>query len=395
MKSNLLIALIETFDAKERKEAGFWLQSPYFNQRTDLRKLYKILLKVVFSKERRALDKPAIWGKLFGQGVPYDDQQLRLLFSYLLRVLEQYIQQKEWESKDEGHTYLLLAYRKRGLHKHFQRAFRKYTKKLEDQPLRHPEYHWQTYAFAQEQYQIQSAQSRTSAQNLQQLEDELTTATLSMKLRQACNTLAHQAVYKTTYHIALPEDFLALSQIAPFSESIAVKAYYLGYQMLCHPEQEEHFTAFKKAISQSIDQFPVPDARDLFLFAINYCIRKINEEKMTYLQEALDLYQRGITNGVLLYNGRMSHFTYHNAVGIALRLQEHDWTGALPGQIPAAAQRKTPRYGLSSQLCSPGLRPTTIWTCPATFTTSRLQRPHSFDGRQDTTIENILRIAGI
>ncbi len=326
LKNSLVVDLIRTFSVKEQKEATLWLQSPYFNQRTDLRELFKILVKVASAESKKGLDKPSIWRKLYGDNEPYEDQRLRLLFSYLLRILEQFIEQKEWQEQQEWSTYLLLAYRKRGLHKHFQRTYRRFMKEQHKQPLRHPEYHWRNYAFAQEQYQLQSAQSRTSAQNLQELEDELTTAMLSMKLRQACNTLAHQAVYKTNYQIALPEDFLALSQQPPFSDCIAVKVYYLGYQMLCHPEEEKHFSAFKQAIAQSIDQFPIPDLRDLFLFAINYCIRKINEEKMTYLREALDLYQRGITNGVLLYNGRMSHFTYHNAVGIALRLEEHEWT---------------------------------------------------------------------
>ncbi|GJM35987.1 MAG: hypothetical protein DHS20C18_49880 [Saprospiraceae bacterium] len=292
-----------------------------------MRRLYNILIKRTVNGLHE--DKEEIWRKLYGAKKAFNDQQLRLLYSYLLKVLEQYIQQKELENQaEQAPPYLLLAYRKRGLTKHFQRTHRKLSQNHEVLQWRHPEYHLQKYTYTLEQYQIQSAQSRTSAQNLQELEDELTIATLSMKLRQACNTLAHQTVYKMTYQIALPAEFLALSQQPPFAEHIAVRVYYLGYLMLCNPEEEAHFSAFKIAIADSIHCFPTPDARDLFLFAINYCIRKINEEKMAYLREALDIYQKGIEDGVLLYNGRLSHFTYHNAVGIALRLEEHEWTAS-------------------------------------------------------------------
>lgn len=323
MENTLTYQLIQSFSRQDIRLARQWLASPYHNQRADLPALFGCLALAV--QKGRPPERADIWQHLF-PGRPYDDQQLRLLLSYLFRSLERFLAIREFESGPflEGRL-LLQAYRRRQLPRHFAHAFRQEQKQLTRQPLRHPDYHLAHYGLELEHYQMESAEGRTRELNLQELEGQLTLAFLAMKLRQGCFALAHQAVFNTQYQLALKEEVLELAGRAPYAETPAVAVYYHGYRALRHPEQEELFPPFREKLMAALEVFPQEELRDLFLLGINLCIRRINRNRSAFLREALELYRRGIEAGILVEDGRLSRFTYNNVIGIALRLQELDW----------------------------------------------------------------------
>ena len=323
MENTLAYELIQTFSRQDIRQARQWLASPYHNQRADLPVLFDCLAEA--GQKNQPLEREAIWESLF-PGQPYDDQQLRLLLSYLFKSLEQFLASREFELDPFLEKRLLLqAYRRRKLPRHFTHAFRQEQKQLARQPLRHPEYHLAHYSLELEHYQMESAEGRTRELNLQELEEQLTYAFLAMKLRQGCFALAHQAVFNTHYHLALEEELLELASRPPYTEAPAVAVYYHGYLALRHPEEEELFTPFREKLMEALAVFPQEELRDLFLLGINLCIRKINRNRSAFLREALELYRRGIEAGILVEDGRLSRFTYNNVIGIALRLQELNW----------------------------------------------------------------------
>lgn len=323
MENTLTYQLIQSFSRQDLRLARQWLASPLHNQRTDLAVLFDFLAEAV--RKGQLPEKKAIWQRLF-PGQPCDDQQLRLLSSYLFKSLEQFLAIRELESAPLLAGRLLLqAYRRRQLPRHFTHAFRQEQKQLARQPLRHPDYHLAHYALELEHYQMESAEGRTRELNLQELEAQLTLAFVSMKLRQGCFALAHQAVFNTQYQLALEEEVLELAGRAPYAETPAVAVYYHGYRALRHPEREELFPPFREKLMAVMDAFPQEELRDLFLLGINLCIRKINRNRSAFLREALELYRRGIEAGILVEDGRLSRFTYNNVIGIALRLQELGW----------------------------------------------------------------------
>ncbi len=77
MQQTYLYELVQSFSKRERREARKWLASPYHNQRGDLQQLFDLLVR-----EAPAPPKRRAWQILF-PSQPYDDQQFRLLLSYL------------------------------------------------------------------------------------------------------------------------------------------------------------------------------------------------------------------------------------------------------------------------------------------------------------------------
>ncbi|HFA49331.1 MAG TPA: hypothetical protein ENJ95_09975 [Bacteroidetes bacterium] len=326
MKNTLVWQIVGSLTVSEMREVKLMLESPFFNKREDLRKLFDCLQKAKRTG-KGVLSKEAVFRETQPEGA-FDDQQLRLLLSYLFKIMEQYLVLKEMRDNSLGsHHLLLAAYRKRGLGAHFQKVLNRGGKQLERQPFRHAELFLEKYKIEHERYLFLSGSGRTKELNLQEVEDNLTAAMLGMKLRQACFLRSHEAVFNAHYDIALMGEILAEAARPKFRECPAVSLYLACYRALFQQQEGRYFKDFKKRLFENVGRFPKAEMRDLYLLAINFCIKKVNESDADYYREALDLYKSGLQTGLLIEGGRLSRFTYNNIVKIALLLRE-EWTWA-------------------------------------------------------------------
>jgi hypothetical protein len=90
-------------------------------------------------------------------------------------------------------------------------------------------------------------------------------------------------------------------------------------------EGAAHFSSLKALLQEKAALFSVAETHDLFLMAINFCIRKINQQEEPYFREILDLYKTGLRHGALLEDGVLSRWTYNNITSAGLRLHEFEW----------------------------------------------------------------------
>lgn len=323
MQNTFLAQLIKSFSQTEIKEVYSYLESPFFNQRKDLQVLFRYLAECLHDLNIEP-SREQVFNKVFPQEC-FDDQKLRLHSSYLMRQLERYLLVKECLHTPLQTNHLLLrAYRKKDLQKHMRKTFRKQQQQIEQQAFRNAEYHQAAFWQEQELYQMESQAGRSRAHNLQVLENHLHYSFLSMKLRQACLLIAHQAVYKTDYESEMIDAVIEHANRPDYDAIPAISVYYYCYKMLANPDDDASFYPFKEKLFRNINHFPKAEMRDLFLMALNFCIRKINDNR-PYFKEALELYRKGLENKILLENGHLSRFTYTNIVGVALRLQETKW----------------------------------------------------------------------
>lgn len=322
--TQLLYALVAKLPAKDRRKARYFLQSPYFNQREDVIRLFDHLEERLHILKLE-IEKQAVFSAVY-PGETFSDQKMRLVQSYLLKLMEEWLSLEEWRSTPLPQLALLpAAYRKRELHKHGAKALRQASDQLGKNPWRNETYYRTAFALETEQYQRSLAAGRSQSLNLQSLENRLHIATLSARLRQACFTLAHSAIFQADYHIPMLDALLKEAQMPQYAGIPAVSLYFLCHQALYLPPDEQRFAAFHHALVVHFEQFPPEEMRDLILLAINYCIRQINDNRDAYLAEALHLYKKGLESELLLEGGRISRFTYNNATGIALRLKDWAW----------------------------------------------------------------------
>ena len=105
----------------------------------------------------------------------------------------------------------------------------------------------------------------------------------------------------------------------------AVSIYYYCYLALTEPESPNYFQKFESLIFEKGQLFPNDELRDLYILAINFCIKKYNAGKADYLKKQFDLYRDGFDKSYFLVSENLSHITYQNAVTIGLVMEEYKW----------------------------------------------------------------------
>jgi len=203
---------------------------------------------------------------------------------------------------------------------------------LEKKQLRDTGYFNDKYDQLVEQYQFASAFKRTDELNLQEISDTLDITFITNKLKQTCLLFSHQAVYKKEYDFGLLQQIINHVEHKKLLDIPAVAIYYYYYQSLTQEGHLIYFRKFKELVFEHDSKFPPEEIRDLYILAINYTIRQLNQGNNTFAQECLDLYKGGLKKELLFDdNNKLSRFTYNNIVASALRVNDLEWAAEFIG----------------------------------------------------------------
>lgn len=324
MINSKLILILETLTKKEWNELSKFVHSPFYCQHEEVKRLFDYLKKVKKLNEK-TLKETTIFKNAFPEQI-YDSVKLRYLRSYLLKIVALFLATKEWQSEQfNPQIALTRAYRKRNIEKLFQSNIQKLHDQEKRQSLRNVDHFQRQYQLELETYTWTESQTRRSEMNLQNLSDTLDTAFIIEKLKRSCTLLSHQAVYKKEYDTGLLDIVLEYVVTKNLLEIPAIAIYYHIYWALKKPAMIEHFQSLKSLIAIHKGLFPKEEFRNLYLLAINFCIRKINTGHSDFVKELFQLYRKGLESEALIEKGVLSRWTYKNIVAIGLGLKEFEW----------------------------------------------------------------------
>lgn len=314
---------IKSLPAAKRNGFEKFLLSPYFNQRKDLVLLYHFIEKNV--SEEIDLKKETVWKSIF-PNQKFSESKLRLLMSYLQRLFEQFIAVEEVvNNKITIKLKTASWFRNQGMENLHESILKDTSNQLEKQPLRNADYFYHRYQLEVEKYKIAYRKKPDKSANFQKVIDDLDLAFLSMKLRQSCLLLAHDKIYRWGFDKGFLKNVFEYLDKKRLLDNPAIGMYFYCYKMLENSEKEEWFHAFKNELLKHGHLFDQQEVQDLFLMAINYCIRRVNDGFRNYFQDIMDFYKEGLEKEYLLQNGLLSRFTYHNIVSVALQIDQADW----------------------------------------------------------------------
>ena len=339
MENSKLIHLFKHLTSKERKELGKFLQSPFVNQQEELIKLYEFLIKNIDGRQKK-IDKKVVFEKVYPNQT-FTDVKMRLCMSGLFKMIEQFLVYNHMiQDKIKSKIALASIYGKRNLESHCERTLKDLNTLQNKENIRNAEYYNNNYLIQQEEYRLNSKQKRTAEMNLQSLSDSNDLVYLSTKLKNSCFILSHQRVYKTEYHFGLLDAAIQFIEANDLLKHPAISIYYYCYQSLLYPEKDHYFLQFKQIMLDHEDYFPKEEIRDLYILSINYCIKRVNENKHDYIKVGLDLYKSGLKNAFLIEDNRISRFTFNNIVAMALKMKEYEWARAFIEQYDSYLEKK-------------------------------------------------------
>lgn len=320
-----LLNLISTLSGVEKREFHHFLDSPFFNRRPELNRLWQFLLDMPKGEEP-AFDKLGVFTLLF-PGEAYNDARLHYSLTFLREKIEWFLAYRQWDQGPYAPGLALArVYRERKLEKHFRHIALQTEAQLEKMPYGMERRHG-IYALEMEKYAFAETMRRSGKNALQDLHQAFDVYALSGKLRLACLMTAHQSVVKVVY------DFSFLPLIINWLEKSnlllqpEIGIYFYCYRALTE-NSEAHFRTFRRVLELHGLHFDPIELKDILLLAINFCIRQVNAGSQQFVQEAFELYQLGLARGALLEHGVLSRFTYKNITALGLGLDQFDWVKA-------------------------------------------------------------------
>jgi len=343
-KRSKLPELLELLDWRDRNALLKYVASPFFNESPLLSDLLQLHLSGETNPEK-------IWLVLFPEQ-PYKDLKLRHLRSELLRLVEGFLSIREIKKRPSlMQTHLLAALRKKKANDLYEFNWRKIMRR-QDKSGMGSEFYLERYLVQSERNTFLEHRSQRSGVNhLQATVDGLDTFYLFSKLKYSCTILNNRKVVDVDYENLLLEEILSHLRKRSYDHIPGIAIYFRIYEMLTEPDQDYHFSQLKGLFSSHINTFSKSEARDMFAFALNHCIGRINKGESDYLGEILDLYQQGLDQEILLEGGQISPWDYKNIVVVGLRREEFTWTEQFirtyKDKIPEAFRDNAYTYNLA------------------------------------------------
>lgn len=352
MLNTFLLQIFQSLTPAEHPAVRRFLQSPFFNSRADVLQLFDQLALAQKRNTLANLDKKELFTAIF-PGQPYHNLTCNHLFAYLTERLEQYLALTEMQR--DGLTerlYRVRAFRRRGLNQLFERDARLLERAHEDLPQRNASWHLFHYQLQYEIFSQHALQRRDGDTNLQATVDALGQFFLLENLRWACAVHGLQSVGNATpYTLPLAEAVREAVDKASTEDQPALALLANSLRALQNPEDEAAFQTLTRLLTTHPGLFPPSEMRDLFVAAINFCIRRQNRGEREYAHTAFALYREALARGIFLENGRLPTYTYNNINLVAQIVGEREWAHRFLEQyrdhLPPADRDNLYRYNLA------------------------------------------------
>ncbi|MCO6480915.1 MAG: hypothetical protein J5I94_30005 [Phaeodactylibacter sp.] len=321
MKKSKLIALLSTFSTKEIERFVDFVRSPYYNTNEQLVELCIRLSRLHPSFPEDQTSAEQVYRAAF-PGEEYDKKKLGYMMSSLVKLGEQFLGARQLEKQEIlFDTQVLKALMEKKQEKHYKQYQKKVKTNLESQPYIDSDFFFNDYLLAE---MSQYIQEEGAANTLQAASDALDSYYFINKLKYSCELLNRQAILSGQFSIpfmdAVGEYLKGVQGLPPL-----INIYLEIYCSLSCPDENEHFQALLELIRENGPSIDISELKNIYLYAINICTRKIREGKEEFISIALNLYEEGIHSEALFDNGYLSYWAYNNIVKLALRLNRFKW----------------------------------------------------------------------
>lgn len=327
MQNFKLFQILAQFDKLEQNRIRKFIQSPYFNKDKVVLTLFELMVEEINAPSTKEWTKEKIWDALVPE-LPYDDARLRKYQSDLLKLVEQYLIQQEFEDDVfASKAYLLRSIRKKKLKKLHNSTLKSVKEIPEKTSYRDGNYYLGQFMIESSYDQLISdfEDKKTEKTNLEGISKYLDCFYIGEKLRIYCEVLSRKKFAKHEYDISLIEETLNISEREEYQKIPFISIYYQIFKMYVDPQDVNHYYKFQQLLTESSHFFPRSQEKIFYDFAQNYCINQLNQGNSEFLKELFSVYKNLIDKGFFISEGHMESIEFRNIVVVGLRNGAYDW----------------------------------------------------------------------
>jgi hypothetical protein len=226
----------------------------------------------------------------------------------------------------EGYVHLLNMYNHWEADKFFEQTLREARTTLDADPYRNAPYFYKAYLLQSELNTFFDRQKKRAYDaSLQEAANYLDLFYLSTKLKYSCELINRQKLVASDYTLRLLKEISDHLREHAYDDYPSIGIYYQILMTFVEGDNDVHFEKLKLLLTEHTDKFPPSEARDMYAYAQNYTIRKINAGEKQFLRQYFDISKAALEKGLLMVDGDLSPWTYKNLVVAALRVGEFEW----------------------------------------------------------------------
>ncbi len=344
-----LFSVISTFSPREWKAFETFLEGRNFKRKAEVLDLFWFLKDRCLAAVVVEPSKEEIASTLFlGDKI----QEVRYLESDLVKWIESWWVHKELQQDTVlKQTILLRALQKRSLQKPFRQILDSAFDALEKTPYRDMDYLLKRYQLNNLAFEFATLQENRGIDPglpamLADLEVLYRTGSLKygsilVNLGNVVSAQVDPEMIERLRHIGDWRGLCESGEVGDLREfqkeggrresnegndAVGIEIYHAVLLTLIDPGEEGHYQKLLDLLESSSRFFGEDEIGQLYAFALNYCIKKLNEGKGEYLQQLFVLYQRLLDKEVIFSGPFILQQHFKNIVTTALRLGEFAWT---------------------------------------------------------------------
>lgn len=326
MHNSKLFHILKTLSIKELKGFEKYLDSPFFNSNETIKLLFSIVERCHPEYNQAQLEREHLFKKLYPKE-NFDDKKIRYALSDLTKLLEDYLLLLEFKKETILNKHFLLkSYSERNIEKYFLQTLEETTEWQQRSPYRNTDFYYHQYLLEENAYLFTSKkQNRAIDSSLQNMVDNLDLFYIAKSLRYYCEILNRKNILLVDYDLRFLGEIINHLNNRVFDHVPVIIIYYKILQTLINSQDEQHYHDLISLLEKHELHFPKAEIHDMYAFALNYCIKKINSGNIEYMKVLLELYKKLLENGLLFEGERLPQWYYKNIATLAVRLEDFEW----------------------------------------------------------------------
>lgn len=325
MKNKKVYVVIEAFTTKEINKCRKFINSPYFNKNEIIIHLFNFIVNEIKQDQPREIEDVEIWNTL-EPSKTFNGVRLRKYFSDLLKLIERFIAQEEYESKPiQKATLLLQGISSRKLDKLNSTSIKTALKLSSEQKEESRDGYFYNYQVEQLINSLSNSHDSFRELNLDTISMNLDAYYLIEKLRLYCQLLNVKFQKKTEEDILLMSPIIEHIKNHDYAHIPQLNIYYQIFNSYRDKDNLDHYYKLRKLLKEHGGNFNKLEATEMYNFAINYIALKINQGHDDFLLEYFTLYEDLLNKKVIFDNEELPTKHFFNVITIALRLKKYDW----------------------------------------------------------------------
>ncbi|NNC95510.1 MAG: hypothetical protein HKN92_08095 [Chitinophagales bacterium] len=326
MHQSKIIDLLRNLTPKEIKRLNLFFESPFFNKNKKVALLFHSITSDYPEFSSKKIKKEHLYQKIYPNS-GFSDKRFSYLVSDMQKLVESYFIHSGIEKVEGWSNYILLQkLAEIEAEKSYKSASKDAAKSITNRKTKDASHYYDSFLFHSiENEQYYRMRKHAFDAHLQSAIDNLDIYYLSTKLKYCCEIANRRNIINEKYEFRLLDEIILYLRENPSEDIPAIRIYYLILLTLLDGDNESHFEDLKRSLIRSSDKFTKSEARDMYAYAQNYCIKMSNKGIRKYLHELFDLYSTALEKEILFDGRYLSPFTFKNIATLAISIHKFDW----------------------------------------------------------------------